>query len=50
MPKKKKCKKENWLADEALPMAEQRRDSKDKGEKGKLFPNENIIPENSKER
>ena len=32
MPKKKKCKKEKWLADEALQMAEQR-DSKGKGEK-----------------
>ena len=35
IPKKKKCKKEEWLAEEALKIAERRREAKDKGEKGK---------------
>ena len=33
VPKKKKCKKAKWLSDEALQIAEKRRDLKDKGEK-----------------
>ena len=33
IPKKKKCKKAKWLFDEALQIAEQRRDVKGKGEK-----------------
>ena len=33
IPKKKKCKKEEWLAEEALKIAERRREAKDKGEK-----------------
>ena len=33
IPKKKKCKKEKWLAEEALQTAEQRREVKGKGEK-----------------
>ena len=33
MPKKKKCKKAIWLSDEALQMAEKRREAKGKGEK-----------------
>ena len=33
MPKKKKCKKAKWLSDEALQMAEKRREAKGKGEK-----------------
>ena len=32
-PKKKKCKKEKWLPDEALQIAEKRREAKGKGEK-----------------
>ena len=32
-PKKKKCKKANWLSDEALQVAEKRREAKGKGEK-----------------
>ena len=32
-PKKKKCKKEKWLSEEALQIAEKRRDAKGKGEK-----------------
>ena len=31
--KKKKCKKEEWLSEEALQVAEKRREVKDKGEK-----------------
>jgi len=33
IPKKNKCKKEKWLSDEALQIAEKRREAKDKGEK-----------------
>ena len=33
IPKKKKCKKANWLSDEALRIAEKRRELKRKGEK-----------------
>ena len=33
IPKKKKCKKAKWLSEEALQIAEQRRESKSKGEK-----------------
>ena len=32
-PKKKKCKKAKWLSEEALQIAEKRRDAKGKGEK-----------------
>ena len=35
IPKKKKCKKAKWLSDEALQIAEKRRDAKGKGEKGR---------------
>ena len=33
MTKKKKCKKAKWLSEEALQIAEERRDAKGKGEK-----------------
>ena len=33
IPKKKKCKKEEWLAEEALKIAEKRREAKGKGGK-----------------
>ena len=33
IPKKKKCKKTKWLSEEALQIAEKRREAKDKGEK-----------------
>ena len=33
IPKKKKCKKAKWLSEEALQMAEKRREEKGKGEK-----------------
>ena len=33
IPKKKKCKKANWLSDKPLQIAEKRREAKGKGEK-----------------
>ena len=33
IPKKKKCKKEKWLSEEALQIAMKRREVKSKGEK-----------------
>ena len=33
IPKKKKCKKAKWLSEEALQIAEKRKDMKSKGEK-----------------
>jgi len=33
IPKKKKCKKAKWLSEEALPIAEKRREVKSKEEK-----------------
>ena len=47
IPQKKKCKKAKWLSEEALQIAEKRRDTKGKGEKGIL---ECRIPKNSEER
>ena len=35
IPKKKKCKKANWLSEEALKIAQKRREAKSKGEKGR---------------
>ena len=35
IPKKNKCKKEKWLSEEALQIAEKRKETKGKGEKGK---------------
>ena len=37
IPKKKKCKKEKWLSEEALQRAEKRREVKAKGEKDRCF-------------
>ena len=33
IPEKKKCKKAKWLSEEALQIAEKRKEGKDKGEK-----------------
>ena len=33
IPKKKKCKRQKWLSEEALQIAEERREAKGKGEK-----------------
>ena len=35
IPKKKKCKKTKWLSEEALQIAEKRREANSKGEKGR---------------
>ena len=38
IPKKKKCKKAKWVSDEALKIAEKRREAKGKGEKERYTP------------
>ena len=48
--KKKKCKKAKWLSEEGLQIAVKRREAKDKGEKGKIYPTECRVPNNRKER
>ena len=50
IPKKKKCKKATWLSEEALQIAEERREAKGKGQKGKIYPSKCRIPKTSKER
>ena len=50
IPKKKKCKKAEWLSDEALQIAEQRREAKGKGEKESYTYLKSRVPKNSKER
>ena len=47
IPKKKKCKKAKWLSEEALQIAEKR--SERQRRKGKIYPTECRVPENSKE-
>ena len=37
IPKKKKCKNAKWLSEEALQIAEKRREAKGKGEKGRYM-------------
>ena len=49
IPKKKKCKKANWLSEEALQIAVKRREAKSKGEKER-YKHECRVPKNSKER
>ena len=46
--KKKKCKKAKWLSEEALQIAEKRREVK--GKEGKTYPFECRVPKNNKER
>ena len=50
IPKKKKCKKAKWLSEEALQIAVKRREVKDKGKHGKIYPSQCRVPNNSKER
>ena len=50
IPKKKKCRKAKWLSEEALQIAEKRRDAKGKGKKRKIYPSECRASKNSKER
>ena len=49
IPKMKKCKKAKWLSEEALQIAEKRREVKGKGEKER-YPSECRVPKASKER
>ena len=49
IPEKKECKTAKWLSEEALQMAEQRREAKAR-EKGNDIPNKCRVPETSKER
>ena len=49
IPKKKKCKKANWLSEEALQIAEKRGEVKSKEERER-YPFECRVPKNSKER
>ena len=48
IPKKKKCKKANWLCEEALQIAVKRREKQRR--KGKIEASEYRVPENSKKR
>ena len=48
--KRKKCKKAKRLSEEALQIAEKRREAKGKGEKEKIYPFKYSIAKNSKER
>ena len=49
IPMGKKCKKAKWLSWEALQIAVKRREVKSKG-KGKIYPFECRVPQNSKDR
>ena len=49
-PNKKKCKKAKWLFEEALQIAEKRREVKGKGEKERYTHLNVEFPENSTER
>ena len=48
IPKKKKCKKAKWLSELALQISEKRRERQRR--KGKIYPPECRVLENSKER
>ena len=52
IPKKKKCMKAKWLSEEVLQIAEERREVKGERQKrkGKVYPTECRVSENSKER
>ena len=47
IPKEEKCKKAKWLSEEALQIAEKRRETKGKA---KTYPSECRVPKNSKVR
>ena len=49
IPKKRKCKKAKWLSEEALQIAEKRREMKGKGERER-YTHLNAESKNSKER
>ena len=48
IPKKTKCKKAKWLSEETLQITEKR--SERQRRKGKIYPSECRVPQNSKER
>ena len=48
IPKKKKCKKAEWLSEKALQIAEKR--SERQGRKGKIYSSEYRVSKNRKER
>ena len=50
LPKEKKCKKAKWLSEEALQIAEKRKEAKGKREKENIYPYECRVPKNSKEK
>ena len=51
IPKKKKCKKAKWLSEEALQIAEKRREAKGKGEEERYtYPSACRVPKDSKKR
>ena len=48
IPKKNKCKRGKWLSEESLQIAEKR--SKRQRRKGKIYPSECRVPNNSKDK
>ena len=50
IPMEKKCKNAKWLSEEALQIAEKRREAKGKGGKERCTHLEPRVPKNSKER
>ena len=50
IPMKKKCKKAKWLSEEALTNSCEKKRSKAHRIKGKIYPPECSVPENTKER
>ena len=48
IPMEKKCKKAKWLSEEALQIAEKRKERQRR--RGKIYPFECRVPKNSKER
>ena len=45
IPERKICEKAKWLSEEALQIAEERREAKDRGEQTR-YPTERRVPEN----
>ena len=50
VPRKKKCINAKWLSEEALQRDEKKKRSKKQRRKGKIYPFECKVPNNSKER
>ena len=48
-PKEKEMQEAKWLSEEALQIAEERREAKEKGER-KIYPTECRVPENIQDR